>query len=183
MSADRLLSVEEARAAVFAAIDGPTEPEVAWVLEALGRVAAEPVASPIALPPWSNSAMDGYAIRAADTTGAAEDAPVRLEVTGEVRHGEAVAYGMLVAAEIAVTRGTLPSADRDALAALVAKMGPLPAVADVAVPELLEAIGHDKKVIAGQLHFVLPTSIGSCDVVTDVTREEIADAFTRLRAL
>ena len=35
-------------------------------MEALGRVAAEPVSSPMALPPWDNSAMDGYAIRSAD---------------------------------------------------------------------------------------------------------------------
>ena len=49
------------------------------------------------------------------------------------RHGEAVGYGMLVAAEIAVARGTMPAPDRDALAALVAKMGPLPAVADLSV--------------------------------------------------
>jgi 3-dehydroquinate synthetase len=34
-------------------------------------------------------------------------------------------------------------------------------------------------VVAGQLHFVLPTSIGTCEVVTDVTREEIAGALTR----
>jgi 3-dehydroquinate synthase len=99
------------------------------------------------------------------------------------RHGEAVAYGMLVAAEIAVTRGTLPSADRDALADVIAKMGPLPAVADVPIAEVLEAIGHDKKVVAGRLHYVLPTSIGSCEVVTDVTRDEIAGALTRCCAL
>ena len=73
------------------------------------------------------------------------------------RHGEAVAYGMLVAAELAVARGAMPAADRDALAALIAKMGPLPAVADLPVAEMLEAIAHDKKVVAGQLHFVLPT--------------------------
>ena len=71
MSGDRLLSVEEARAAVFAAIAGPTPAEVAWLVEARGRVLAEPVTSPIALPPWDNSAMDGYAIRAADV-GAAD---------------------------------------------------------------------------------------------------------------
>jgi 3-dehydroquinate synthase len=86
---------------------------------------------------------------------------------------------MLVAAEIAVTRGTMPSADRDALAAVITKMGPLPAVADVPVGEVLEAIGHDKKVVGGKLHFVLPTAIGSCEVVTDVSRDEIAGAFTR----
>jgi 3-dehydroquinate synthase len=93
------------------------------------------------------------------------------------RHGEAVGYGMLVAAEIAVARGTMASTDRDALAALIAKMGPLPAVADVPVAETLDAIAHDKKVVAGQLHYVLPTSIGECDVVADVTKDEIGAAL------
>jgi molybdopterin molybdotransferase len=60
VTADRLLTVEEARERVFAAIAGPTESEVAWLSEGLGRVAAEHITSPIALPPWDNSAMDGY---------------------------------------------------------------------------------------------------------------------------
>jgi molybdopterin molybdotransferase len=88
MSADRLLSVEEAREKVFVAIERPTESEVAWLSEALGRVAFETVTSPISLPPWDNSAMDGYAIRAADTANATEEAPVILEVVGEVRAGQ-----------------------------------------------------------------------------------------------
>jgi len=88
LSADRLLTVEEALDRVFATIQGPTEPEVAWLAKARGRVAAEAVASPIALPPWDNSAMDGYAIRVADVTSATEEAPTRLEVTGEVRAGQ-----------------------------------------------------------------------------------------------
>ena len=114
------------------------------------------------------------------TTGHALEAVTKYR---RFRHGEAVAYGMLVAAEIAVTRGTMPSADRDRLSTLITQMGPLPAVADIAVEELLEAIGHDKKVIAGRLHFVLPTTIGSCEVVTDVTTDEIAGAFARCSAL
>jgi 3-dehydroquinate synthase len=93
------------------------------------------------------------------------------------RHGEAVGYGMLVAAEIATARGTMPAADRDALAGLIAKMGPLPAVADLPVAEALEAIAHDKKVVAGQLHYVLPPSIGESEVVADVTKDEIAAAL------
>jgi 3-dehydroquinate synthase len=99
------------------------------------------------------------------------------------RHGEAVAYGMLVAAEIAVARGTMPTADRDELAALIAKMGPLPAVADVPVDEILEAITHDKKIVAGQLHYVLPTRIGGCEVVADVTKAEIERALRALIAV
>ena len=96
------------------------------------------------------------------------------------RHGEAVAYGMLVAAEIAVARGTMPAADRERLAALIAKMGPLPAIADVPIDEILEAITHDKKIVAGQLHYVLPRDLGTCEVVADVTKTEIERA---LRAL
>jgi 3-dehydroquinate synthase len=93
------------------------------------------------------------------------------------RHGEAVGYGMLVAAEIAVVRGSMPPADRDLLAAIIAKMGPLPAVADLPIADMLEAIAHDKKVVAGQLHYVLPKAIGECEVVSDVTRDEIASAL------
>ena len=41
------------------------------LLDALGRVLASPVVAPLTLPPWDNSAMDGYAVRAADIAGAA----------------------------------------------------------------------------------------------------------------
>ena len=87
--ADRLLSVEEARAAVLAAIAGPTPDEVVYLADAPGRILAEDVMSLTALPPWDNSAMDGYAIRAADVSTASETEPVRLEVVGEVRAGSA----------------------------------------------------------------------------------------------
>jgi 3-dehydroquinate synthase len=93
------------------------------------------------------------------------------------RHGEAVAYGMLAAAELGVRRKIFPAADRDALAALIAKMGPLPPIADLSVAELLQAMGRDKKVVAGKLHFVLPTGIGSTTVATDVTAEELTAAL------
>ena len=96
------------------------------------------------------------------------------------RHGEAVALGMLAAAEIGVARGALAAADRDALSALIVQMGPLPTVVDLSSGQALEAIGHDKKVVAGRLHFVLPTSIGSTDIVTGVTLEEIAAALKNL---
>jgi molybdopterin molybdotransferase len=86
---ERLLSIEEARDAVLAAIDGPTEAEHAFLSEARGRVLAEDVMSLTALPPWDNSAMDGYAIRAADVAAATDATPVLLSVVGEVRAGTA----------------------------------------------------------------------------------------------
>lgn len=117
MSTDRLLSVEDARDAVFAAIAGPTSAEHAWIMEARGRVAAEPVASPIDLPPWHNSAMDGYAIRAADVGAATETQPLRLAVIGEVRAGQAP--------DQEVRRGT---------AIRIATGAPVPPRADAVVP-------------------------------------------------
>lgn len=48
--------------------------------DALGAVLAEPVVSPMNVPPWTNSAMDGYAARAADLRGARPDAPKRLRI-------------------------------------------------------------------------------------------------------
>ncbi len=95
------------------------------------------------------------------------------------RHGEAVAYGMLVAAEIAVVRGALAPADRRALGDLIASLGPLPPVADVPGRDVIEAMAHDKKVVAGRLHFVLPTAIGATTIVNDVTPKEIAAALKR----
>jgi molybdopterin molybdotransferase len=55
--------------------------------EALGRVLAENVVSPITLPARTNSAMDGFAVRAADVRGASRAEPRRLKVVEEVRAG------------------------------------------------------------------------------------------------
>jgi molybdopterin molybdotransferase len=55
--------------------------------ESLGRVLAEPVTARDSLPPFANSAMDGYAVRAADLADAASQSPIRLNVIGEVAAG------------------------------------------------------------------------------------------------
>ncbi len=55
--------------------------------DALDSVLAQDVASPIDLPAWINSAMDGYAVRAADIRGARRDAPVRLQVIETIPAG------------------------------------------------------------------------------------------------
>jgi 3-dehydroquinate synthase len=96
------------------------------------------------------------------------------------RHGEAIAYGMLGAADLAVHRGAMPSADHDRLTALITALGSLPPVADLAIPGVLEAIRRDKKVVHGRLHFVLATSIGTTATVDDVSEQEIAAALSRL---
>lgn len=76
-----MLSVDEARARITAALR-PTEAEVVHLAEAWGRVAAVPLAARVTQPPQDVSAMDGYALRAADGAQAA-----RLRVVGAAPAG------------------------------------------------------------------------------------------------
>ncbi len=93
------------------------------------------------------------------------------------RHGEAVGYGMLAAAALGAARGTFSPEDLDALRAVITRMGPLPPVADLKINDALDAITHDKKVINGRLHFVLPRGIGNTDIVSDVNTKELRGAM------
>jgi 3-dehydroquinate synthase len=90
-----------------------------------------------------------------------------------LRHGEAVAYGMKAASAIAVARGTWRADDDAALTAVLDGMGPLPAIGALDVAEILAATRRDKKVVAGALHFVLPTRIGDTTIVTDVDEAQV----------
>jgi molybdopterin molybdotransferase len=110
-------TVEEARAAILAAVGEPLPEETVAVDAALGRVLAGPVVATVTLPPWDNSAMDGYAVRSADLAGAQEDAPTRLGV-----HGEVPAGGV---ADRAVEAGS---------AIRIATGAPIPAGADAVIP-------------------------------------------------
>jgi len=111
------------------------------------------------------------------TTGHALEAVTKYR---RYRHGEAVAYGMLVAASLAVARGALAERDRTALADLIASLGPLPSIGDLSIAQILEAMQHDKKVVAGRLYFVLPTAIGATAIVDDVTQKELKGALKRV---
>ncbi|GAA0355244.1 molybdopterin molybdotransferase MoeA [Actinoallomurus spadix] len=60
--------------------------------ESYGGVLAEPVTAPVDLPPFDNSAMDGYAVLAADVAAASETSPVTLAVAGDIAAGDQGAY-------------------------------------------------------------------------------------------
>lgn len=79
-------TAEQAAAEIVAAVR-PLGAERASLRDALGRVLAEDVISPVDLPPWNNSSMDGYAVRAVDVRGAARDTPARLIVIGTIAAG------------------------------------------------------------------------------------------------
>src|SRR5262249_19836464 len=61
-----MLTVEEAREGILKHI-APLSVERVEIMAALGRVLAEPIVARATIPPWANSSMDGYAVRAEDT--------------------------------------------------------------------------------------------------------------------
>ena len=81
-----MLTLEEAQARIATAI-GPAPSEQVPLRAAAGRVLSEDILSPISLPPFDNSAMDGYALRAADLALAAPGTPPRLKRIGSTPAG------------------------------------------------------------------------------------------------
>ena len=63
----------------------PLPSETVPLDEALGRALAGDVLAPAPLPPWDNSAMDGYAVRGDDVAGATKDRPVVPVVPGVIQ--------------------------------------------------------------------------------------------------
>jgi molybdopterin molybdotransferase len=92
-----LISVEEALAYILKHFHA-LEAESVSMLDALDRVLAENIVAGMDVPPFNNSAMDGYAVRAEDVANAANDHAVTLRVIGDVAAGHT--------AQRAVERGT-----------------------------------------------------------------------------
>ena len=87
------------------------------LLDGLGRMLAQPVIAHDSLPPFANSSMDGYAVRAEDVDGASDDNPIRLKVVGDIAAGA----------------GSLPDVAAGT-AARIMTGAPLPPGADAVVP-------------------------------------------------
>jgi molybdopterin molybdotransferase len=111
-----MISVEEARARILAQVAPLTAVRVP-LLDALGQTLAEDVRAGLDLPPLANTAMDGYAVRAADTAGATPAAPRELRVTGYLAAG-------------AVYEGSVGPGE----AVRIMTGAPIPAGADAVVP-------------------------------------------------
>ncbi|HID52753.1 MAG TPA: molybdopterin molybdotransferase MoeA [Anaerolineae bacterium] len=112
MTQAEYLTVQEALTAVLNGVSA-LETETVALPEALGRVLAQPVTARDSLPPFANSSMDGYALRAADTASV----PVTLRVVGDVAAG--------AMPNVTITAGT---------AARIMTGAPLPNGADAVVP-------------------------------------------------
>src|SRR4051794_8517786 len=115
--AHELMDIEAARAAVLercAALDAEEVP----IDEALGRVLSTDISSADAIPPFDNSAMDGYAVRAADTRDAAPDSPALLGVVDESRAGAPAGASVRAGEAIAISTGAPMPAGADAIVRL-----------------------------------------------------------------
>jgi molybdenum cofactor synthesis domain-containing protein len=104
------ISFDEARRRLDAAIVPIERTERVALSAASGRVAAEDISSSIDVPPFSRSAMDGYAVIAADTLRASASSPVRLRIVDRLYTGRAAATAISsgACAEIA-TGAPLPA--------------------------------------------------------------------------
>jgi molybdopterin molybdotransferase len=116
MASSELLTVAEALALVLSRV-APLDEERVPLLDALGRVLATPVVAADSLPPFANSSMDGYAVRADDLAGAAAQAAVSLRVVADIAAGRP--------SDVAITPGA---------AARIMTGAPLPEGADAVVP-------------------------------------------------
>jgi molybdopterin molybdotransferase len=110
--AAKLTEIEEARRLVLDRV-APLEAEPVALKDALGRVLAEPVTSADAVPGFDNSAMDGYAVRAADTAGA--NGGARLRVVDESRAGHPAQRRLAEGEAIAISTGARVPEGADAV--------------------------------------------------------------------
>jgi len=96
----------------------------------------------------------------------------------DYHHGEAVALGMIAASRLAVKRSLLKVDDcQRIINLLMAFKLPIHITGELPVGQMYQAMCHDKKVKDGKLNFVLPTSIGSCTMVDDLTETDIKEAI------
>ena len=91
-------------------------------------------------------------------------------------HGEAIAWGMLAALRISLSRALVPEKDAVRIEEVIRTYGPLPNFR-ARVPDLLAAAGRDKKNKAGTRRFVLTSGIGKSLVVENVTETEMISAI------
>lgn len=109
-----MLTYEEALARILAALP-PLRSEQVPLAEAAGRFLAEPVVSTLDLPPFDNSAMDGYAVRAADVASATAEKSVALRLIGQVGAGQVFKGGVGVQTCVRLFTGTPLPAGADAV--------------------------------------------------------------------
>jgi 3-dehydroquinate synthase len=97
-------------------------------------------------------------------------------------HGEAVAWGMIAATNIALSVGRTDSVTAGRIADAVLSLGRLPEV-NVSSRKILARLQADKKTQNGVVHFILPREIGKVEVASDVPESAVVNSVDELRRL
>lgn len=116
----KLLPPEEALRRYLQALDAASRPSSERIPseDGLGRVLATDITAPHALPPFTRSTVDGYAVRAADTYGASASLPAYLKLAGEVHMGQAAELSLGAHEAALVHTGGMIPAGADAVVML-----------------------------------------------------------------
>ncbi len=94
-------------------------------------------------------------------------------------HGEAVAWGMATAAELAAMLGLLAREEANHIQKVIFHFGPLPSAGELNISNLLGRLAKDKKTLGGVVHFVLPTTIGQVKIVPDIETSAVRRAMEK----
>ena len=105
------------------------------------------------------------------TLGHAIEAATRYK---QLLHGEAVGWGSIAATILGRKRGLITDTQAERIIKLILRYGPLGAF-NATAEKLVTLTAKDKKNRSGTLSFILPTGIGSVEIVRDVTRVELRD--------
>jgi molybdopterin molybdotransferase len=173
-----LVPPDEARTTLYENLPILVQTETIATENGIGRVTAAPLRSPMALPAFPRSTVDGYAVQANDTLGASESLPAYLTVAGEVMMGQAatVAVGPGQAA-IVHTGGMIPpGADSVVMVERTQKLSDqdIEVLRPVAVGENIITVGEDilkEEEILPAGHLLRPQDIGGLLAVglTEIT--------------
>ena len=99
-----------------------------------------------------------------------------------LRHGEAVAWGMIAATNIALSVNRTDSVTAGRIADAVLSLGRLPEV-NVSARKILVRLRTDKKTQNGVVHFILPREIGKVEVASDIPDSAVIDSVEEIRRL
>lgn len=93
-----------------------------------------------------------------------------------IRHGEAVALGMVAANHIAVERSLLDQPIADRIVKILRNLQLSTSYALLNAAEIRDIMKHDKKACDGKIRMVLPSALGDVDIYDDITEQEVAEA-------
>jgi molybdopterin molybdotransferase len=180
-----VIPLEEAQNRILATV--PRLPAATVALaDALGLVTVEDLAATEPIPPFANTGVDGYAVRAADTAGASPDSPVRLRVVDELPAGKAPTVPVGPGEAIRIMTGAPAPEGADAIVMVedtTPDGGDVVVIAKEARPgDHVRPAGGDLKVgdpafpagsVLGPAHLGVVTSLGY-PTVTVVRRPRVA---------